>query len=262
MKVRVISDVHLEFENDKSFHPGTGEVLILAGDICTACDFGFGNKNEEIYLNFFEECVKGYDKVFYTLGNHEHYNFDITKTEETLKKYLPKGITLLNNSSEYYNGVHFVGTTLWADFKNGNPVIMDNAQRCMSDYHCITKDGKPLTPKDTLKLHDESVGWLMQALPMLRGHVVVFSHHAPSLQSNQGYREPELVGAYCTELTNLIEHHPNVIKWVHGHVHKSSNYNIEQCNVIANPRGYNNYKLNEEFTTTSEFEVTKQKITY
>ena len=252
MRLNILSDVHLEFEKDKSFSPGEGDVLVLAGDICTACDFGTGSDSEQIYLNFFDECVKNYNKVFYTLGNHEHYNYDITKTEDTLRKYLPEGITILNNSSEYYDGHHFVGLTLWADFKNANQNAMRYAQDCMSDYHCITKDGKMLTPKDTLQLHDESISWLRQALPMLRGPIIVFSHHAPSLLSNQGYREAELVGAYCTDLTKLIENHPNLVQWIHGHVHVSSNYNIEQCNVIANPRGYSNYKMNEEFSPNKQ----------
>ena len=35
MKVRLLSDVHLEFGD---MDPGSGDVLVLAGDICTAGD--------------------------------------------------------------------------------------------------------------------------------------------------------------------------------------------------------------------------------
>ena len=33
MNVRILSDLHLEWDNEDS-DPGTGDVLILAGDIC------------------------------------------------------------------------------------------------------------------------------------------------------------------------------------------------------------------------------------
>ena len=36
MKIKLLSDVHLEFGD---FDPGTGDVLILAGDVCTAESF-------------------------------------------------------------------------------------------------------------------------------------------------------------------------------------------------------------------------------
>ena len=38
MNIKVLSDLHLEFEKPGSdFDPGSGDVLILAGDIITAC---------------------------------------------------------------------------------------------------------------------------------------------------------------------------------------------------------------------------------
>ena len=36
MKVKVYSDLHLETNHEICFHPGEGNVLVLAGDILTA----------------------------------------------------------------------------------------------------------------------------------------------------------------------------------------------------------------------------------
>ena len=255
MKVNLLSDVHLEFQRGKHFHPGEGDVLVLAGDICVAADLGTGSEDDEVAQAFFAECVKNYNKVYYTAGNHEYYHGDIENVDSILKK-IP-GVTYLNNSSECYQGWHFVGTTLWADFKNGNPVVMQDAAQNMTDYHVITKRGMPLTPMDTLKRHDEAIGWLRQCLPMLRGPIFMFSHHAPSMQSNQNYREPAVSGAYCTNLIELIESFPAIRYWAHGHVHKSSNYHIGNCNVIANPRGYFHYAINEDFNPTKQLLLDK-----
>ena len=69
MKITVLSDVHLEFGN---FDPGSGDVLVLAGDICTASSFVFRGEEEyaKRYLDFFTKCVENYNKVFYVMGNH------------------------------------------------------------------------------------------------------------------------------------------------------------------------------------------------
>ena len=96
MKVKILSDIHLEWG---PFTAGEGDVLVLAGDICVESDY----LSDERYHKFFGKCVQNYNKIFYTLGNHEYYGGDWNKVEENLRSYLPKGITLLNNESEYYN---------------------------------------------------------------------------------------------------------------------------------------------------------------
>ena len=104
MKVNVISDLHLEF--DDLILPG-GDVLILSGDICEAknvkkdqysedvVQFKFEHKRSDRYIRFFvEECAK-YKHVIYVMGNHEHYGFRFDKTYNHLKENLPDNILLL-----------------------------------------------------------------------------------------------------------------------------------------------------------------------
>jgi len=257
MKIKVLSDLHLEFGD---LDPGTGDVLVLAGDICVASELDNNDQYSDRYLNFFDKCVAGYNKVFYTLGNHEHYDGDIQETLSTLERHLPSSISILQNQSELYDGVHFVGSTLWTDFDNANPMTMLTCQEGMSDYHVITNNRVPLTTKDTLRLHDESVAWLTQAIPTLRGKVIVFTHHAPSRQSfAPRYRSSQFKGAYCTDLSHLIEINPNIEMWVHGHIHSSVNYKVGETMIVSNPRGYDPHELNPNFNTNIEYEVSSDK---
>ena len=82
--MRLFSDLHLEFDNEnEDFDPGTGDVLVLAGDVCVVRDC-----NNRIH-KFFQKCVEGYNQVFYVLGNHEHYGGVFEDTLFKLQAKLP-----------------------------------------------------------------------------------------------------------------------------------------------------------------------------
>ena len=241
MNVRLFSDLHLEFDDDdKQFDPGTGDVLVLAGDICNVVEY-------DKYHRFFEKCVMGYNKVFYIMGNHELYGGVWEDAHTTLKALLPEGITLLNDSSEFYNGVHFVGSTLWTNQNNLNFETMQQSEQCMNDYQLITKkDGRTLTVMDTISSHMASREWFEQMLPTLKGPVFMMTHHAPSQESVKG-RYKSNGGAYASDMSGLMKQYPNIKHWVHGHIHENNDYMIGECRVVSNPRGYNGMELNRNF---------------
>lgn len=271
MDIKILSDLHIEFMTD-DYDPGKGDVLVLCGDIMTAVDCNTGSELEERYWRFFNKCVDNYNKVFYTIGNHEHYHYLWRETEDTIREWLPEGVTLLVNQSECYQGLHFVGATLWTDFDKENQEKMGRAQRAMSDYSVIMMDRlvtennveriqlDPIIPQNTLNEHNNSRYWLSQCLPFLRGDVFVFTHHSPSYASAGGYNE-ELSFAYCSDLNDFIRQHPNVRYWAHGHIHESNNYHIGMCNVISNPRGYDNFRLNPSFDPEMSLSVEPHAIT-
>lgn len=252
MRINYMSDLHLEF-GGPDLEVGEGDVLILAGDVCTASSFVMRGEEKEklMYLRFFNKCVENYKKVFYVMGNHEHYSYFYDETEKVLREHLPEGITLLHNQSEYYDGVHFVGATLWTNFNNGDGATMQLAQNSMNDYHTVYKKSgmNLLTPQETLKENDNTVKWFNQCIPTLaQGPVVVITHHAPSPQSfNNGYREESSKPFYVNDLESFINKNKNIKYWVHGHIHETNNYQIGECNVVSNPRGYYKYGTNEEF---------------
>lgn len=242
MKVNVISDIHLEF---RDYDPGTGDVLVLAGDICVAVDY-------PKYDGFFRKCVEGYKKVFYVLGNHESYGGTIGSTATILKENLPEGITVLDNESEVYRGILFVGATLWTSFSNGNITKMAYARESMNDYHVIRNGTRPLEPFDILALHDISYNYLVETVRQSDFPVFVITHHAPSAQSfKKGYREEEAKSSYVNELDDFIMRNPKIKNWAHGHIHVSNDYKIGECRVMCNPRGYSKPYHNPHFVEES-----------
>jgi len=231
-----MSDLHLEFG---PFHAGEGEVLVLAGDVCVAADYWD-------YDAFFRDCVRNYDKVFYICGNHEHYNGDITESYHILKESLPAGVTLLENETVEYNGVTFAGATLWTDMFKFHHYVMDCASMCMNDYHSIANGDNPLCAADTVSRNLNSRRFIEDTAQLSDTPVFVISHHAPTYQSVQG-RYLESQHYYAQDLTDMIETHPNITHWIHGHIHHNNDYMVGQCRVVSNPRGYHGMELNPNF---------------
>lgn len=244
MKVKVMSDCHLEFG---PMEPGEGDVLVLAGDICTAEDIDIN----PAYMKFFHKCVKNYNKVYYVMGNHESYGCSIEETERILRNDLPNGITLLHNQSEYYEGTHFIGCTLWTDLNNHDSILMKRVERCMNDYAMIHDN----SPTKSLERHKHSMEWLHQVLPTLRGDVFMITHHAPSFKSISSYYAHGIEGAYATNLEAFIQRYDSIKTWVHGHIHTSNDYYVGQCRVISNPRGYHPDALNPQFQLNKEISL-------
>ena len=247
MKVKVLSDLHLEFLNDPAdFDPGTGDVLVLAGDICLAAQY-------DDYEKFFEKCVENYERVLYVMGNHEHYQGDYRQSYGILKKRLPKEIILLNNTSVLIDGVHFVGATMWTNMNNLDRGTIEEARQCMNDYHAVTN----FTPEDSIDSHLFTRQWFESCIPMLRGPVFMITHHAPSPQSVKG-RYEDSVGMYSTDMSKFIKANPNIKYWAHGHIHHNNDYMIGDCRVVSNPRGYSGYEVNPMFNPDFEIEVSPE----
>lgn len=249
MKVKVLSDLHLEFAD---YDPGEGDVLVLAGDICVASDYLW--RGQEVYAerydSFFRKCVENYNKVFYVIGNHEHYNGYLVDTVALLRENLPKGITLLDNQSEYYEGWHFVGATLWTDFMAGNKESIQTCSEVCNEYNYIWHPGgrENIEPKDIIKENTNTTVWFNQCIQTLNGNVMVITHHAPTFESIESdYVDNDTVGAYASNREGIMAANSNLKVWVHGHIHGSQSYNLHGTNVVCNPRGYSPDGLNPNF---------------
>lgn len=256
MKITLLSDLHLNFGGLKVTNNQEADVLVLAGDILEIADVVEQTPIGKYYVKFLKDCGKKFKKVFYVMGNHEHYFSDITTAVDKLKPYLPKNVTVLDDNSEYYEGVHFVGSTLWTNMNHENPHVINYIESQMNDYRCIkNEDFGFLTAEMVLDLHDKAVKWLDQVLPTLKqGPIVVVTHHAPHINSLSKEYNYELSAAYATDLTELIgKHQPQY--WLHGHIHASRDYQVGETRIVSNPRGYNNYGENPDFDVELTIEV-------
>jgi Icc-related predicted phosphoesterase len=282
MKINVISDLHLEFSDLEL--PG-GEVLILSGDVCEAkhvnAEYDVNNilneggpatgnmKRMDRWTRFFhEECSK-YDKVFYVVGNHEHYGYTYHKTVPHLKTVLPANITVLEKECVEYNGVLFLGATLWTDMNNHDQLTLYHMKSMMNDYRQITMLNEVksvyhrLTPEHTVAEHVKTKQLFRHYLEENRRRetplpVVVLTHHSPSKASTHPHYANDTImnGAYSSELSEFILDNPEIKLWTHGHTHHNFEYKIGDTTVMCNPRGYAGYEQQaREFDPTRGFEI-------
>ena len=265
MKVKVVSDLHLEMCEQGHGVPdlGEGEVLILGGDILCARHFKTNGKLRQVYDEFLQKCVENFDEVIYIAGNHEAYGYNYESTWDVLAENLAKQIHLLENDYVKIKDWIFLGCTLWTDFRNENPLEMMEAGRLMNDYKTIriTSNYRKMNPDDTLKFHKKSKQFLSEKLNQFSDHKIwVLTHHGPSYQSvHPKYRTETINGAYVSDLDDFILNHPQIKYWSHGHTHESMDYMICDCRVICNPRGYyngyNTQGLNLDFDPNFEVEL-------
>lgn len=276
MKINVISDLHLEFDDLEL--PG-GDVLILSGDVCEAknvkadrydpngvmFDFERANRRPDRYIRFFKEECSKYRHVLYVMGNHEHYGFRYDKTYSQLLVNMPDNVRLLEQETTEIDGVVFMGATLWTDCNNGDPITMMQLRSSMNDYRIVQNYYKDkgqyfkLTPEFTHKVHRDTVAYFKEELAKYQDRkVVVITHHSPSKQSIKPKYQGDyhMNGGYSSDLEQFILDHPQIKAWTHGHTHDTFDYQIGQCRVICNPRGYVGYEHRaHEFDPTIGFDI-------
>jgi hypothetical protein len=264
MKVKVVSDLHLECCENGYGVPnlGSGDVLILGGDILCARHFKTNGNLHQVYKDFLQKCVDNFDEVLYVLGNHCYYGYNYEGTWNVLKEHIPPSIHLLENDYVKIKDVVFLGATLWTDFRKENPLEMMEASRFLNDYKTIRigSNYRKLRPDDTLEFHKKSKQFLLDTLPMFENQKVwVLTHHSPSYQSiHPKYRMETTNGSYASDLDYLILSHPQIKYFSHGHTHSSFRYKIGECEIICNPRGYfghNTSGLNLDFDPNLTIEL-------
>jgi len=269
MKIQIVSDLHLEFDDAPEMVNAGADVLVLSGDICLAEHlynnprslFDAGgqpidmskviNKNwyghdVKKWRKFFSHVNSEWDHVIYIMGNHEHYSGRWNRTESVLREEFTHypNIHLLEMNQLIIDDVQFLGASLWTDFNNHDPLTVFGAKDLMNDYKTISDftngSYRKLHPQTTLNKHVETRSWLNHMLRENSLKTVVCTHHAPSRQSthpryaNQG----QMNGCFISNCEDIMMDNENVLLWTHGHVHDPWDYMVEQCRVICNPRGY------------------------
>src|SRR5690606_6917850 len=182
MKIRVLSDVHLET------HPFTipalkddaDTILVLAGDIAPIAQ-------RTLLQPFLIAAANRFRAVCYVPGNHEYYGSIWPDALGKLAHWrLPDNIHVMDRSTVTIGDVTFVGATLWADMERQNPFAMHDAARLIPDFKAIRAEGgkpgtyEPLSPLMTIRDHDKSVAWFdreLGALALAGKKAVMISHH-------------------------------------------------------------------------------------
>lgn len=259
MKVKVVSDLHLEFSNIEIKNNGC-DVLILSGDIMLADvleDFPADYDNTKIvssrqikavrFRNFLRDCCEDFPNVIYVAGNHEFYHGKFYKTLDILKEECAEfpNLHFLEDKSVTIDDIIFVGGTVWTDCNKRDPFTMWQLPKMMNDFHIIKNERngyRRMSTDDIANRHHTTMEFIRTVAKHAPADkkIVVVSHHSPSEQSvHSQYKDHfAMNGGYRSHLDSFILDNPNIVLWTHGHTHYCFDYMIGNTRVICNPRGY------------------------
>ncbi len=233
MKLRIFSDLHLEFHADggekfvrEDLNLNNADALLLAGDISDA-------KGINRALDLISKAFSG--PIIYVAGNHEYYGGSRESTGAIVAAQMVNpNLVWLENKIRIESEIHFAGTTLWFGNHPGAPEWALNDFRRIKNLRDWVHDA-----------NRHAVDFLDRA-PMNGG--VVITHHLPSYDCvhpkyANSMLNPFFVGAELRDL--IVSKKPKL--WVHGHSHESTRERIGDTLVVSNPYGYHGYEVNPSF---------------
>ena len=247
MKIRVLSDLHLENDEPELIAHAQADLIVLAGDI----------HNHAAGPRWAAQAFDGAAPVVYVPGNHEYYDSEFGAMEAALQDAAAQvdHVHVLNNAAlvDPQGRWRVLGTTLWTDFAlyGADPDALAESigasRKAMLDFHGVIQTNWPrgpldsprdFTPEDSLALHRQARTWLEAELARpFDGKTIVVSHHAPHrLSLAERYAEDRVSAGFVTHLPELVR--APVSLWIHGHTHTSFDYTVEGTRVVCNPRGY------------------------
>jgi Icc-related predicted phosphoesterase len=251
MKIRPLSDLHLEYASI-NLTPSEEDMIIFAGDI------GIHTTGMQVA----NKVSRNFDvPVLYVAGNHEYYRTpsmdlvshtwegtptDIGREADHTSKIVKGETTYFENTCCVYDGVRFIGGTLWTDMEyfGKNYIIEYKVKQAMNDYRAIwSQYNHPLTIEMVIERHQETLAFFRKMLSeKFDGPTVVISHHTPSsLSVASEYKTDEITAGYTSRLEEFIlDFKPEL--WIHGHTHHRYDYILGETRVVCNPRGYIPYE--------------------
>ena len=210
MRIKIVSDLHLEFSDFDIKNDQDYDVLILGGDIMIAQDLhdhpepantadqaaiasgtGLGRRQEKAqrFRDFFKRCSFQFPHVIYIMGNHEFYNGKFYAAIDYMRDECAKfpNIYMLEQDTKIIDDVMFVGGTLWTNMNKRDPLTMHAIEGLMNDFRIVRNDFRNYAPMSALDVairHDKTLAYIKL---MVQEHkdmkCVVVGHHSPSFQS-------------------------------------------------------------------------------
>jgi predicted phosphohydrolase len=202
-------------------------------------------------LDWLGERLPGVPTV-YVPGNHDFW-WDRGEERYTISDLLergreraaPLGIHLLVDDVVTLRDVRFLGGTLWTDFRLGSFSLNHGFRSAqgrggMVDYRRIRTGPRSrdrIEPEEIFAMHRATLGFLDGTLAVSHpGPTVVVTHHAPQPASLPSQAD-DLRWCYASDLSDLLlDRGPDL--WVHGHIHRASDYLVGRTRVVCNARGH------------------------
>jgi 3',5'-cyclic AMP phosphodiesterase CpdA len=250
VKIRVLSDLHLECDEPEAIPHADADLVVLAGDI----------HNHAEGIRWAAQTFDPDTPIIYVPGNHEYYDGEFGALETAMRDAAASvdNLHYLNNAVWVAPSGRWrvLGTTLWTDFElfgASEAALAASFAACekvlldfrgpiqvawSTDTAANNGPARLFTVDDALALHRHARAWLEQELAEpFDGTTIVVTHHAPHRAS--------LAERYATDLASagFINHLPMLVRepvalWIHGHTHTAFDYVTDGTRVVCNPRGY------------------------
>ena len=263
MKLRLVSDTHLEFMRAQFGPEGSLNFAIPpdpADKDCTlliAGDFNAGYKSSAYLLAML--CNRFKDVVLIQ-GNHEFYGYDINTYHKAFAdcEHLPNAHFQRDHDGLRVDldGATVLATTLWTDMNKDHVVDHTLVGRALNDFHVIKNGEEKFSTSDSVLLHNRARAFLKRELEKPRTQpVIVMTHHLPSWEYiAPQYRDTSNINAgFAAHCDDLLDLQPDV--WCFGHTHTAVNTQRGKTRVLCNPFGYRHEHGVNGFNPYLYFEV-------
>jgi Icc-related predicted phosphoesterase len=219
-KVKVVSDLHVEFDQDDGIKAsrmvsGDHDILVVAGDL----------GNSKVIESALRKLCDANKEVVYVLGNHDLWSSSFPEVFDmlgALEKELGN-LHWLENKRKNVAGVNFAGTTLWY----GDSI--DTSSRFI-DFRAIEGGCHAIFERNDLakKFLKEEV----------REGDFVVTHHLPSHKCVAPRWEGSPSNCYFVCDVEEVMHNNKPAYWAFGHTHDPVHMTIGETELFCNPRGY------------------------
>lgn len=261
MKLRIISDLHIDINKDYPLSYDDDVFTVICGDIS-----GYAE-------NTISWIARNIRHGVFVAGNHVAYSgkYTIQQSYQELERCFPleEPVSFLKNSCKIVDDVVFVGGTLWTNFRLGFDLKpdstekqldeavayarrnMDLARIGMNDYRRNRMTDGFMSPENTLFWHYDTRKYISDICDRYPDKkIVVVTHHAPSAKSlDSRYVSDALNPCYASDMDRFILQNKNIVLWCHGHIHQHKDYMIGTTRILCNPRGYIAWERNGEQNT-------------
>lgn len=236
MKLKVISDIHLEKYNEYpdpytflgSCKNAPCDIICLCGDI--------GDPKQDMYKRFLIDCANICRlRTFVVLGNHEFYGSDISSTKKLVYEICAQHdkLVMMDNTVHVVGDITFLGTTMWSKIDSTR---MWDITHSINDFFRI----HGWTGCACLQEFHRSRQWLIDSLAICKSpHVVLLTHHVPLLGiGNHVHAKGTLESAFASDMSDIITAYSDRIRyWLYGHNHYSEHRIVDGVHVISNQVG-------------------------
>lgn len=236
MKFALVSDLHLEFYQERKRHTilqkifdesydWSDIVVIFAGDIYIS----------DSALRYIDAIAKerSFKDYIYIAGNHDWWH--CTKRIHDMQKY---------NKVYKFGDVNVIACTGWTTESADVMMNFSRSYRYRTQlveelHNQVQHDGgiDGLSYKQFNYMAELDKSFIFSKIDELKNEkILVATHYPPSWSSSDPKYGMGMIDLFCNNYDHLIQDLP--ITWVHGHTHSNSDYTIGDCHVVSQPCGY------------------------